>query len=154
MGGMSKRAVVERYLRAIPADYVTLAELRHPDFVEEWPQSGERIRGHDAHRRIHENYPGGTPRPNPIGIVGSDDQWVMTPSFTLLGIAGSGDEFTTVGRGSYPDGSTAYVISILRLKAGKVLKATTFFALPLEAPAWRADWVERMSDTERNRVMQ
>ena len=152
MGGVSNRAVVESYLRAIPADYVTLQKLRDPNFVEEWPQSGERIRGHEAHRRIHENYPGGTPRPNPMGIVGSDDQWLVTPSFTLIGIAGSGDEFTTIGRGSYPDGSTAYVISILRLKEGKVLTATTFFAPPFEPPAWRAEWVERMSETDRTRA--
>lgn len=152
MSDLTNRAVVERYLGAIPADYEALGQLRHPDFVEEWPQSGERIRGHDAHRQIHENYPGGTPRPNPIGIVGAPDQWVITPGFTVLGIAGSGDEFTTVGLGSYPDGSTAYVVSILLLRDGKVAKATTFFASPFEAPGWRKPWVEPMSDHERRRL--
>ncbi len=153
MAGLTNRAVVERYLRAVPLDYETLADLRHPDFVEEWPQSGERIRGHDAHRRIHENYAGGAPRPNPIGVVGAQDRWVVTPSYTVLGIVGAGDEFTTVGLGSYPDGSTAYVVSVLRLRDGKVAKATTFFAAPFEAPAWRAGWIERMSDAERREVL-
>lgn len=153
MTGLANRDVVERYLRAIPADYEALAKLRHPDFLEEWPQSGERIRGHIAHRQIHEGYPGGTPRPNPIGIVGAADQWVVTPSFTIVGVAGSGDEFTTVGLGSYPDGSTAYVVSILRLREGTVAKATTFFAPPFEPPAWRASLVETMSDTDRKQLL-
>src|ERR687890_717856 len=32
-------------------------ELRHPDYVMEMPQSGERIRGRDAMRAFQEAYP-------------------------------------------------------------------------------------------------
>ena len=33
-------------------------DLMHDDYVEEYPQSGERIRGKDNARTIYENYPG------------------------------------------------------------------------------------------------
>src|SRR5438477_12000761 len=42
----SNREVVERYIRAtMEQDFETEAQLRDPDFVMEFPQSGERIRG-------------------------------------------------------------------------------------------------------------
>ena len=59
------RAIVERYARALPGDFETLASLRHANFVEEWPQSGERIRGHANYQLIHKNYPGGLPALKP-----------------------------------------------------------------------------------------
>ena len=33
-------------------------DLIHDDYVEEYPQSGERIRGKDNARTVYENYPG------------------------------------------------------------------------------------------------
>jgi hypothetical protein len=53
------RSVVERYDAALPADLDTLTSLQHPDFVEDWPQSGERIRGSDNSGRFRSI----TPRP-------------------------------------------------------------------------------------------
>jgi hypothetical protein len=35
--------------------------LRRPDFVLEMPQSGERVRGHDALRRLQQALPSGPP---------------------------------------------------------------------------------------------
>jgi hypothetical protein len=66
------RSIVERYAQALPSDYASLAGLRHPDFVEDWPQSGERIRGHANYQAIHENYPGGLPDLKPRRILGSE----------------------------------------------------------------------------------
>jgi hypothetical protein len=34
-----------------------MAELMHDDYLEEYPQSGERIRGKHNARGVHENYP-------------------------------------------------------------------------------------------------
>ena len=56
MTQLSGRDVVERYMRAIPGDFDTLARLRHPDFVGEYPQSGEVIRGHEDWQAAHERY--------------------------------------------------------------------------------------------------
>ena len=61
--------------------------MRHPDWYEDWPQSGERVRGHDAYRRIHENYPAGMPHVDVPEIQGAEDRWVMTPSMTIQRVA-------------------------------------------------------------------
>ena len=100
------RAIVERYARAIPGDFATLGELRHPDFVEDWPQSGERIRGHANYRAIHENYPGGLPDLKPKRILGSEDRWVVSPTFTPLRIVGTGDVYVIHSAGAYAGGDT------------------------------------------------
>jgi SnoaL-like protein len=138
------RSTVERYAKALPGDFATLAILRHPDFVEDWPQSGERIRGHANYQAIHENYPGGLPDLKPRRIVGSEDRWVVSPSFTTLRIIGTGDIYVIHSAGAYAGGATVQAVAILELRDGKIAKQTTFFASAFEAPAWRARWVERV----------
>jgi hypothetical protein len=39
---------------------------------------------------------------------------------------------------------TVYTTSIIELRDGQVAKQTDYFANPCEAPAWRAQWVERL----------
>src|SRR2546428_257357 len=52
------RTTVEKFLRAMAANDIEAQErLLSDDFVEEYPQSGERIRGKDNRRAIIENYP-------------------------------------------------------------------------------------------------
>jgi hypothetical protein len=139
------RAIVERYARALPADFATLAALRHGDFVEEWPQSGERIRGHANYEAIHQNYPGGLPALKPRRILGSEDRWVVTPSFTPLRILGAGGVYVIHTSGAYGGaGEDAQVVAVVELREGKIARQTTFFAPAFDAPAWRAAWVERM----------
>lgn len=145
MGEQSNRQVVERYVNALVDDLDTLEDLQHPDFIEEFPQSGERIRGRENFRKIHENYPEGTPEvARSRALVGSEDRWVTTPSFTLLRVAGSGDIYTYVANGLYPDGSEWYSISLIEMRDGKIFKSTTYFAQPFEAPEWRSKWVEKI----------
>ena len=60
------------------------------DFAETYVQSGERLNGLASVQGMAENYPGGyeglgTPR-----VVGAEDRWVTTPSFTLLRMGGVG----------------------------------------------------------------
>jgi SnoaL-like domain len=143
MGGDTNRSVVERYMNAWPGDFNVLGELRHPDFVEEWPQSGERILGHEAYRKIHENYPGGLPAIEPKRIIGSEDRLVLSPSFVPIRLEGSGDLYTIECVNKYPDGETYYVVAILEMRDGKVWRQRTYYAPPFEPPAWRADWVNR-----------
>jgi hypothetical protein len=140
----SNRQVVERYAAALPADFDALSRLRHADFVEEWPQSGERIRGHASYQAIHESYPGGQPTASGQKVRGSEDKWVFTPSYTPMRIVGSGDTYFIEARISYPEGASAHFVSIVELRDGKVARQTTYFAMPFEAPAWRAALVERM----------
>jgi hypothetical protein len=119
-----------------------MARLRDPDFIVDYPQSGERIRGHANERAIADNYPGGLPEVDPGRIVGSEDRWVVTPSFTFERVAGSGDTWWGEGRAHYPDGSTWHVATMYRLREGRVFHEVTYWAEPFEAPAWRAEWVE------------
>ena len=144
VANQDNRSVVERYAQALPGDFATLASLRHRDFVEDWPQSGERIRGHANYQSIHENYPGGLPDLKPTRIIGSEDRWVVTPNFTTLRVVGTGDIYVIQGAGAYGGGAGVQTVAIVELRDGKIVKQTTFFASTFEAPSWRARWVERM----------
>ncbi|MDQ3991611.1 MAG: nuclear transport factor 2 family protein [Actinomycetota bacterium] len=136
------RSIVERYVAALPADLDTLTSLQHPDFVEEWPQSGERIVGSENFRAIQEHYPDVTGEV--LRLVGTEDRWTVAPTFTPLRIVGAGDTFTALARARYPDGSEYHVVSVLEVRDGRIARATTFFAERFEPPDWRARWVERV----------
>jgi len=41
-------------------------------------------------------------------------------------------------------GSTWFVAAILELRSGRLYREHSFFAPPLEPPAWRAQWVETL----------
>ena len=143
MSETSNRDTVARYLAASAAnDWEALAKLRAGDWVEEWPQSGERIRGTDNYRAIHENFPGGMPQYDVDRVVGSDDRWVMTPVFTPVRILGSGDAWMVEGRFQYPNNETYVGVKHLEFRDGRVWHETTYWAAPFEAPEWRRRWVE------------
>lgn len=139
----TNREIVEAYFAAYPADWERMRQLRHADFVEEWPQSGERIEGHENYRAIHEHYPGGTPSTEIREIVGSEDRWVTTPFFTPLRIVGAGEVYTVEARVGYPDGTSSLLVTIVELQDAKVRHQRTYFAGPFEPAAWRAQWVAR-----------
>jgi hypothetical protein len=100
-------------------------DLRHEDYVMEMPQSGERIRGRDKMRQFQEAYP------NP-------------PKAVLRRVVGSGEVWVMEATSDYPGGGTYHVANIVEFRDGKILKETRYYAEPFEAPAWRAEWVERM----------
>jgi ketosteroid isomerase-like protein len=100
-------------------------ELRHPDYVMEMPQSGERIRGRDAMRAFQEAYPN-PPTIQPRRVVGSGDVWVIE------------------GRSDYGDGQIFDVADIVEFRDGRIWRETRYYAEPFDAPQWRAEWVERM----------
>jgi SnoaL-like protein len=141
MAGDTNRSVIGRYMDAWPGDYDALGELRHSEFVEEWPQSGERIAGHEAYRKIHENYPGGIPAVEPKRIIGSEDRLVLSPSFIPMRLEGRGDLYTVECVNKYPSGETFYVVVILEMRDGKVWRQRTYFAPSFEPPQWRSQWV-------------
>jgi ketosteroid isomerase-like protein len=136
------RKIVEQYLQAMGANDIEAQErLLSDDFVEEYPQSGERIRGKDNRRAIIENYPGGTPREESAKGGGP---WAAA-------ITGAGDRFTTVGEVTYPNGETWSVISLIELRDGKIAKVIDYFAAPFEAPAWRVPYVEKAAAPTKSR---
>ena len=142
----SNREIVEEFVLAIEAkDIETVVSLMADDFVDEMPQSGERTHGRDNYRKIFENYPGGVGTTDATGrrIVGSEDRWIMTPTFSTLRVEGSGDTYTYTGTVRYGDGSTWQIIAIATLRDGRIARTTTWYAAPFEAPEWRAPFVER-----------
>jgi SnoaL-like domain len=141
------RVLVERYLAAVSNfDFDTLSGLRHPDFVLDWPQTGERIRGHDRDAAMHRDYPGGLPTGAVRDVRGSEDRWIVDPMFVPRRIRGEGDIWSGAGRIRYPDGDLWEIVSLLELRDGKVLHETQWFAPVLPAPDWRAPWVEPFPD--------
>jgi ketosteroid isomerase-like protein len=135
-----------RYVKAIAErDFDTLAEMIHPDYVGEYPQSGERFKGYESFRAQLENYPGGLPAARfddpKTKIVGDEERWAITPGYTVLPLSGP-ERFTTITRAPYPDGSRWWVVSILTLRDGKVAYAETYFAPEFEPPEWRKGMVE------------
>jgi hypothetical protein len=140
----SNEAVVRRYVQAHQDhDYEAIGSLRHRDWTAEWPQSGERVRGHSNDRAIMDNWPGGRPSAGEVRIVGGEDRWVMTPLFTVHRVVGAGDSWWADGTASYPDGSTWFAAALLELRDQKLYRETWYFGPPLEAAEWRSAWVER-----------
>ena len=105
-----------------------LREYATDDFVQEWPQSGERL-SKDNSARLAERYP---------------EMSGTTPKFTYRRMIGGGDVYVVEGTIDYGDGIPVNYVSIGEVRDGKIAKATEYFANPFEAPAWRADFVERM----------
>lgn len=132
--GDTNAAVIERLREAAESNDLSqlaavLDDAAAADFVQEWPQSGERIVGLEAYRKINQNYEGATGN---------------SPKMAVRSIVGGGDVFVTEGTIDYGDGVPVSYVGIAQFRDGKVAKLTEYFANPFEAPAWRADMVERM----------
>lgn len=62
MSELENRNTLERFFQAFAwHDLEAIDDLGHDDYVEEYPQSGERIRGKQTARTVTENYPGAPP---------------------------------------------------------------------------------------------
>jgi hypothetical protein len=127
-GEMQRR--FEEVLRS--GDFAKVAELTMEygtdDFVQDWPQSGERL-----------------PKAAAVRLAASYPEMSGTmPKFTYKRMLGGGDVFVVEGTVDYGDGVPVSYVGIGELRDGKVATMTEYFANPFEAPAWRADFVERM----------
>ena len=101
-GTGSNRELLERMLRLLMVgDVDGVAELLDPDFTQEIPQSGERVRGIANYTQLMKNYPrppGEGPTPRPVfaasdpHIVAPEPHYVMTPTFNVVKVEGTGDE--------------------------------------------------------------
>ena len=126
MGEQDPRRVAEGLWKAIGAgDWEGAGDLLHDDFVQEWPQSGERIVGRENALAINRNFPGGVPKMVFRRSVAVGDLVVLQMDLT------------------YADGSVYQGVCIMELRDGKVVTETDYFAEPFAAPQWRAQWVDR-----------
>jgi len=146
------RRVLGEYIQRVNArDWRGALERLAHDYTEEWPQTGERVRGRENLRRIFEQYPGqitaGWFDTEQAEIVGTEDRYVLTPAMTMLRVDGGGEMYTATYTATYPDGSRWYVVMIARIVDGKLRRAHTYWAPVLPAPEWRREWVERIPTT-------
>jgi len=119
------RAALDQHWVASDAnDFATEHRIYHEDAVLDYPQSGETTRG----RR---------------NIQGQRASQPSKKRFTVQRIIGSGDLWVTEFILTY-DGKPSYTVSIMEFRGNKVARETQYFAAPFPAPAWRAQWVERM----------
>jgi SnoaL-like domain len=89
----------------------------------DYPQSGERILGRANLQALRSHHPG-----HPSG-------------FKVKRILGNGDLWITEYTITYEE-RTAYTVSIMEFRNGKVVHETQYFADSFEAPAWRRQWVQ------------
>jgi hypothetical protein len=124
------RAALDQHWAASDAnDFETEHRIYHEDAVLEYPQSGERTRG----RRNIQNQRASQPSKKRFAvrrIIGGGDLWITEFILTY-------------------DGKPSYTVSIMEFRDDKVARETQYFADPFVAPAWRAQWVERMDTLSR-----
>ena len=108
-------------------DFAAVASMLAPDFVLEWPQTKERIRGADRFVRMNSEYP-------------AHGRW----QFTIHRIVG--DERDAVSDVAITDGvQQARAISFFETADGRVRRIVEYWPEPYEPPANRAHLVERMA---------
>jgi hypothetical protein len=119
------RAALDQHWAASDAnDFETEHLIYHEDAVLDYPQSGERTRGRS-------------------NIQGQRASQPNNKRFSIRRIVGSGDLWVTEFILTY-DGKPSYTVSIMEFTGVKVARETQYFADPFPAPAFRAQWVERM----------
>jgi hypothetical protein len=119
------RAALDQHWAASDAnDFETEHLIYHEDAALEYPQSGERFRG----RHNIQNQRASQPSKKRFAvqrIIGGGDLWVSELIITY-------------------DGKPSCTLSIMEFAGDKVSRETQYFADPFPAPAFRAQWVERM----------
>ena len=142
------QALIERYARALAGgDLDIIDEIIDEDYVDEYPQSGEIIRGRQNLRAIMEHRPGRADLSS-IRARASDEHRVIAPLFTVVRVQGRGDAGTMTLRARYPDGSQWWIVVVYELRDGRIARSSSFFAPEFEAPDWRAPFVERRAAPE------
>ena len=119
------RTALDQHWAASDAnDFETEHRIYHEDAVLEYPQSGERTRGRSKIQNQRASQPN-------------------KKRFSIRRIIGSGELWITEFILAY-DAKPSYTVSIMEFKGDKVARETQYFADPFVAPAFRAQWVERM----------
>jgi ketosteroid isomerase-like protein len=122
----NNKQVVEKFWAAMQTnDFSSAGEFLHDDYVLEWPQSGERIRGRENFVAINTNYP-------------AHGRW----EFRIHRILAEGDE--VVSDVGVTDGTiVGRAITFSTIRDGKIIYQIEFWPDPFEPPAWRTEWVEK-----------
>ena len=99
-------------------------DIYDDNVICDYPQSGERIHGRSNLQALRSHHPGKPSGFNVKRILGKDDLWIT--------------EYTIIYQGR-----SAFTVSIMEFRNGKVMHETQYFAESFEAPSWRSQWVQR-----------
>jgi ketosteroid isomerase-like protein len=127
MPGETARELVERFWRTMNEnDWHAAGRLLHDDYVLDWPQSGERIRGRDNFVAVNAHYP-------------AAGRWRFTVRRLVADEQGATSGVTVT------DGALmARAVSFFEVRDDLIWRVTEYWPDPFEPAAWRAQWVERM----------
>lgn len=118
----NRQLVVELWQRIGRFDFAGAGELLHDDYVCEWPQSNERIRGRENFVALNSNYPG---------------RW----SAAIKRVIVERDQVASEVVLTWED-QTVTVVSFFAIRDGKIYREVDYWPEAYAAPEWRAQWVE------------
>ena len=120
--------VIREFWRLMASnDFTSVGTVLADDFVLEWPQSGERIRGRDNFAAMNSEYPAHGP-------------W----RFAVNDLFGEGSR--AVSDVSVTDGvQQGRALSFFTVQDGRITRIVEFWPEPFEAPAHRSHLVERIT---------
>ncbi|GHO48431.1 nuclear transport factor 2 family protein [Ktedonospora formicarum] len=119
--------VVERLWKLIDTfQFEDMAPLLHDDFICEWPQSKERIRGRDNFIALCKHYPG---------------QWRVAS----LKVTAASEQVISEVMMQYQE-QRIYAVSFFEFRADQIVRQWEYWADTYPAPEWRAQWVEAMEE--------
>ena len=124
---MNNKQIMENFWATMETnDFHAASQLLHDHYTLEWPQSAERILGRENFAAINTNYP-------------AEGKW----HFHINHIVTEGDVVVTDV--SVTEGArSGRAITFSTIKDEKIWKQVEFWPDPFEAPAWRAQWVEKL----------
>ncbi len=120
-------AVIQRLIDCINDKKIEIMdELFHDDAVMDWPQSGEKVVGAENRRGIYNSFP-------------------QLPTITPRRMISDGELVVAEATLAYGDGPSYKTVFIFEFRDGKIAVETAYWSDAFEAPAWRAQWVEKSS---------
>ena len=124
---MKNKQILENFWSTMETnDFNAASQLLHDKYLLEWPQSGERIVGRENFAAINTNYP-------------AEGEW----RFSINHIVSEGDLVVTDV--SVTDGKViGRAVTFSTIRDEKIWKQVEFWPDPFEAPAWRAQWIQKM----------
>lgn len=125
---INRQLITELWQRLGRFDFAGAGELLHDDYVCEWPQSKERIRGRENFVALNSYYPG---------------RWKTEVKRVIVEGAQASSEVVL----TYED-QTVIVVSFYEVRDSKIYYEVDYWPESYAAPEWRrqlaAQWVEPM----------
>jgi hypothetical protein len=124
----TRQALNTHWLASAAGDINAEHDIYDEEVICDYPQSGERIFGRSNLHALRSHHPG-----KPSGfvvrrVIGNGGLWVTEYTITY-------------------EGRSAFTVSIMEFRNGKVVHETQYFADPFDAPSWRSQWVQRTNVT-------